>query len=88
MIAPHPLAIPATLSTNSPPESMLIPSIFATWLTMMSRARPPTNPTRIGFDRKFARNPNRSTARSTNITEASRSGIVMSRGTFLSRISS
>ena len=34
---------PPTLSTNSPPESILTPSIFATWLTRMSSARPPTN---------------------------------------------
>ena len=66
-VVPMPETSPATLSTNSPPESILTPSILAIWLTRMSSARPPTNPTRIGLDRKLARNPSRKKASSRNI---------------------
>ena len=65
-VVPRPDTRPTTLSTNSPPESIDTPSIFATWLTRMSSARPPTKPTRIGFERKFARKPSFSTASSRN----------------------
>ena len=63
-----PVSRSAIFSTNSPPESIVTPSIFATWLTPMSRARPPTKPTRIGLERKFARNPSLNTASPTNMT--------------------
>ena len=69
----HPLSVEsppirsATFPVKSFPESMLTPSIFASWLTMMSRARPPTNPTRIGLERKFARNPSLKTASNANM---------------------
>jgi len=42
------------------------PSIFAVWLTRMSRASPPTKPTSIGSDRKFARNPSLKNAQTRN----------------------
>lgn len=68
---PFKVPIPATRSptfaTNSAPESIFTPSIFASWLTMMSRASPPTKPTRMGFERKFARNPSLKTASRANI---------------------
>lgn len=60
--------IPTSLPTNSSPESIGTPSILATWLTRMSSASPPTNPTRIGFDRKLARKPSLNTDASTNMT--------------------
>ena len=58
----------ATFSPNSPPESMLTPSILATWETKMSRASPPTKPTRIGLDKKLARNPSLKTENKTKKT--------------------
>lgn len=62
----NPVIRSRSFSTNSPPESILTPSIFATWLTRMSNARPPTKPTRIGLDKKFARKPSLNAANATN----------------------
>ena len=47
---------------------MLTPSILATCDTRMSRASPPTNPIRMGLDKKLARNPSFSTEKATKKT--------------------
>lgn len=53
----RPVIRPPSFSRNSPPLSIFTPSIFAACDTRMSSARPPTKPIRMGFERKFARNP-------------------------------
>ena len=68
LIVPRPSTSWMTRGMTSAPLSTVIPSIFATWLIRMSRARPPTKPTRIGSDRKFARKPSRNTPQSANTT--------------------
>jgi hypothetical protein len=59
-----------TRGMKSSPLFTCTPSILAIWLTRMSSANPPTNPTRIGSERKFARKPRRKAPTARNITPA------------------